>query len=113
MILIAGVLLCLGAPAMAQSSGGGNGGSRDAASVSASGGNRGALHHKQVRKVKKTKSGKKKVAVQKVPLEEDKMYPWKNGQRATPTGNEATGTNGQGFSAPRKDSVLHPRRERR
>lgn len=39
-------------------------------------------------------------------LDSRKMYNWKNGQRATPTGHEATGT-GSGYSAIRKDSATH------
>ena len=39
-------------------------------------------------------------------LDERKNYEWKNGQKATPTGNEARVINESGFSAVRKDSSL-------
>lgn len=41
-------------------------------------------------------------------LDQSKMYNWKDGQRATPTGHEATGTGG-GYAAIAKDSATAPR----
>jgi hypothetical protein len=43
-------------------------------------------------------------------LNDRKMYNWKDGQRATPTGHEATGTNG-GYAALGRDSALATRRD--
>lgn len=40
----------------------------------------------------------------KAPLQQDKMYPWKDGQSATPTGHEATPINGNA-PAVKKDTV--------
>jgi hypothetical protein len=52
------------------------------------------------------KKGKKsqKAAATTDSLNERKMYEWKDGQRATPTGHEATGTNG-GYAAIGNDST--------
>lgn len=49
---------------------------------------------------KKNKKGDKKNAQ----LNNRKNYKWRNGQQATPTGNEATGTNG-GYSAIGRDTT--------
>ena len=59
---------------------------------------------------KNTKKGKTAQAAGAQPdsLNDRKMYNWKDGQRATPTGHEATGT-GSGFSAINKDSAIAPR----
>jgi hypothetical protein len=43
-------------------------------------------------------------------LNNRKIYKWKDGQRATPTGHEATGTNG-GYAALGSDSALATRRD--
>lgn len=67
--------------------------SRDSATVYSEGTSHPTtLPGKKVKKVKKTPKGKK-VVTKKVPLRQDRIYHWKNGQRATPTGNEATGIN--------------------
>jgi hypothetical protein len=103
-IWIAGLLLCSAFGVQAQSSGGAGNGSRNTAAVSASGAG-GALHTRKERKVVRNKKGQKKVVTRTVPLREEKNYRWKNGQTATPTGNEATPVNGQGYTAPKKDSL--------
>ncbi|RYZ20260.1 MAG: hypothetical protein EOO16_17275 [Chitinophagaceae bacterium] len=108
LIWIAGILLCSAAGVDAQSSGAGSG-SRNTAAVSATG-NRGALHTTKKKKVVRNKKGQKKVVTQTVPLQEEKIYHWKNGQRATPTGNEATSVNGQGYTTRPKDSLRRDRR---
>jgi hypothetical protein len=43
-------------------------------------------------------------------LNDRKIYNWKDGQHATPTGHEATGTNG-GYAALGRDSALATRRD--
>jgi len=57
-----------------------------------------------------TKGGKKAGAKKAVTdsTNNRKMYNYKDGQRATPTGHEATGTNG-GYAALGKDSTTAPR----
>jgi hypothetical protein len=40
------------------------------------------------------------------PLDNRKIYQWKNGQRSTPTGEEATGINSDNYVAGKKDSAL-------
>ena len=52
---------------------------------------------------KSTKSSKSTTA-QNDTLNNRDMYKWKDGQRATPTGHEATGTNGSHATLP-KDSA--------
>ena len=37
-------------------------------------------------------------------LDNRKNYEWKNGQKATPTGEEATGVNSNNFVSPKKDT---------
>ncbi len=39
------------------------------------------------------------------PLNDRRIYHWKDGQRATPTGHDATGTGG-GYSALKKDTLV-------
>src|SRR5690242_8503759 len=39
------------------------------------------------------------------PLDNRKIYEWKNGQRSTPTGEEATGVNSDNYVAGKKDSA--------
>ncbi len=54
----------------------------------------------------KAKKAKKKGAKKKTQnLNQRRMYEWKDGQEATPTGHEATGT-GNGYSAIRKDTTV-------
>lgn len=43
--------------------------------------------------------------MQRAALNNRKIYHWKNGQRATPTGHEATGSNTDAYVSQRKDSV--------
>ena len=49
-------------------------------------------------------STKKKSSKSKTPLNNRKNYNWKDGQSATPTGHEATPSNGTQYSAIRKDT---------
>ncbi|TCJ13764.1 hypothetical protein EPD60_11765 [Flaviaesturariibacter flavus] len=107
-IWVAGLLLCSAAGVSAQSTGAGNA-SRKKAAVSATG-NRASLHKTPEKRVERYKKVSEKVVAQPEPLQEDKIYDWKDGQSATPTGHEAAPVNGQGYRAPRKDSL---RRERR
>lgn len=58
-------------------------------------------------KTKNSKSKKGKM-VQTDSLNDRKIYNWKDGQRATPTGHDATGTGG-GYAALKKDTVTAPR----
>jgi hypothetical protein len=110
LIWVAGLLLCSVAGLHAQSSGGAGNGSRNTAAVSASGSGSGALHTRKERKVVRNKKGQKRVVTRTVPLQEEKNYKWKNGQTATPTGNDAAPVNGQGYTAPRKDSLYRKER---
>jgi hypothetical protein len=61
---------------------------------------------KPTRHASTTPSKKKtsKSAVKRDSLDERKNYEWKNGQKATPTGNEARGINETQFSAEKKDT---------
>ncbi|RYY89945.1 MAG: hypothetical protein EOO15_04525 [Chitinophagaceae bacterium] len=102
-------LLLSSAWAGAQSSGAGTG-SRNTASVSASGNSDRPMHTAKKRVTIKDKKGRKKTITRTVPLREDKEYKWKDGQSATPTGHEATGINESGaVAAPRKDSSYVPK----
>jgi hypothetical protein len=51
-----------------------------------------------------TSKSKKKATKKQTPLNNRRNYNWKNGQQATPTGNEATGVNG-GYSSLKKDTA--------
>ena len=51
-----------------------------------------------------TSKKSKKAAKKSAQLNNRKNYKWKNGQQATPTGNEATGTN-SGYSAIGRDTT--------
>lgn len=104
MIWIAALLLCGAGAAEAQSSGAGSG-SRNTGAVSSSGGTR-PLHTAQQRKTVRDKKGHKRTVTRTVPLQEEKTYHWSDGQRATPTGHEATGINEtQSVATPRRDSL--------
>ncbi|GAB4091595.1 hypothetical protein [Flaviaesturariibacter terrae] len=105
---IAALLLGTTAAADAQSSGAGTG-SRTTGAVSSSGSSR-PLHSAKKRVTVRGKKGQKRVVTRTVPLQEDKTYHWKDGQRATPTGHEAVGVNeGGAVAKPRKDSLQGPR----
>jgi hypothetical protein len=104
LIWVAGILLCSAAGVQAQSSGGAGNGSRNTAAVSGTGSGS-ALHTRKEKKVVRNKKGQKRTVTRTVPLKEEKNYRWKNGQTATPTGNDATPVNGQGYTAPKKDSL--------
>ena len=58
----------------------------------------------------KNSKGTKSKAAASDTLNDRNMYNWKDGQRATPTGHEATGTNG-GYAALGRDSALATRRD--
>ncbi|HEX2533483.1 MAG TPA: hypothetical protein VHK69_07100 [Chitinophagaceae bacterium] len=95
-ILCASLFLALSGAAMAQT---GSGSSSNGPSVSP-----GAASAK---KGNNKKSSKKQKSV-----DHRKNYRWKSGQTATPTGEEATSSNGNSYSAPRKDTSGN-RRQRR
>lgn len=102
MILAAGIFFFASGILHAQSQGGNNG-SSSTGSVSNTSGDDQPLHTAKVTQVKKTKKGKRAVT-KTVPLNERVNYQWNNGQKATPTGNEATPSNGDNYSALAKDS---------
>ena len=109
MLWIAALLLGSAGAVEAQSSGAGTG-SRTTGAVSSTGSSR-PLHTAKQRVSVRDKKGRKKTLTRSVPLQEGKIYHWKDGQRATPTGHEATGVNESGAVArPRKDSLRAPRR---
>ena len=89
-ILSAAVVLLVSGGAMAQSTGGNSSGSAGQSSSTT----RSAAT--------KGKKGKK---AQTVDLNDRKIYKGKDGQRATPTGHEATGTNTESFQSLKKDST--------
>jgi len=45
-------------------------------------------------------------------LSNRKIYHWKDGQRATPTGHNATPSNGSQYSALKKDTAIVPKKEK-
>ncbi len=45
-------------------------------------------------------------------LSNRKIYHWKDGQRATPTGHNATPSNGSQYSALKKDTLIVPKKEK-
>jgi hypothetical protein len=45
-------------------------------------------------------------------LSNRKIYPWKDGQRATPTGHVATPSNGSQYAALKKDTTTGRRKEK-
>ena len=45
-------------------------------------------------------------------LSNRKIYQWKDGQRATPTGHNATPSNGSQYSALKKDTAILPKKEK-
>jgi hypothetical protein len=85
-LILAGILFSLSNEANSQTTG-----SNSANSTTNS--SEGSSHKKQKRKKK-----------QKATLNHRKIYKWKSGQRATPTGQEATGI-GSGYSAIKKDTA--------
>jgi hypothetical protein len=94
-IITAAAVVCFASFSSAQSSG-------STGSGTAGGQSRGAQT--------KNKKGTKKPSEV---LDNRKVYRWKNGQRATPTGQEATSING-GYSAIKKDTgtVKQPARKK-
>jgi hypothetical protein len=98
-LLSTAILISISSVAAAQTSGGNSGNSPSVSSSTAG--------------PKKGKGTKGKKAASDT-LNNRKMYQWKDGQRATPTGHEATGT-GSGNAAlgrdttTRKDSAMAPR----
>jgi hypothetical protein len=66
-------------------------------------------NHKSVNKNKsviKTASSKNKSTATRIDtLSNSRNYKWKDGQTATPTGEEATGTNTERFVSGKKDSL--------
>lgn len=91
-ILLAGAIIGLAGLASAQSTGSNSSKASQEGSETAS--------KKQAKK--KASNNKSKN------LNDRKIYHWKDGQRATPTGHEATGT-GSGYSAIQKDSSATPK----
>ena len=88
-LLSTAILIGTGSMASAQTSGGQSGNSPSVSSSTV-----------------KPKKGKKATAKKAAPdsLDNRKTYQWKDGQRATPTGHEATGT-GSGYAALKKDTA--------
>jgi hypothetical protein len=63
---------------------------------------------------KKVKAHHYKQRTQKtdtVKLSNRKIYHWKDGQRATPTGHVATPSNGSQYSAIKKDTAILPKKQ--
>lgn len=46
-----------------------------------------------------------------VKLSNRKIYHWKDGQRATPTGHVATPSNGSQYAAIKKDTTIFPKKQ--
>ena len=57
-----------------------------------------------------TNNKKKKTTKKSTKTNNRKIYHWESGQKATPTGNEATGTN-SGYSAIGRDTTKKPGRK--
>ena len=60
-----------------------------------------------------TKTGKSKKSQTSDSLNNRKMYNWKDGQRATPTGHEATGTGGSAAPLPKDSATMQSDSTRR
>ena len=58
-----------------------------------------------VQKSSKTKHSAKAGTTKTVNLSNRKIYRWSNGQRSTPTGKEATSSNGSGYATIKKDTA--------
>lgn len=98
-LIAAAIIIGMNHAASAQTSG--SGASTNAPSVSSS------RTKAKGTKAKKSQSQKS----QSDSLNQRKMYKGENGQRATPTGHEATGTNGTAAPLPKKASTDTTRRE--
>ncbi len=63
---------------------------------------------------KKTVKHSKQAAkpIDSTQLSNRKIYHWKDGQRATPTGHTATPSNGSQYSALKKDTAIMPKKEK-
>jgi hypothetical protein len=96
-ILSAAVMLMITGGAMAQSTGGGN-----------SSGSAGESSSTTRSTTKKSKKGKK---AKTVDLNNRKIYKGKDGQKATTTGHEASGTNSESFQSLKKDSTKQSARK--
>jgi hypothetical protein len=90
MVIPAAVLLLIAGGATAQSTGGNSSGSTGQSSSTT------RTTSKKDKKAKKANT---------VDLNDRKMYKGKDGQRATPTGHEATGTNSESYQSLKKDST--------
>lgn len=60
---------------------------------------------------KSNKGNKTKSGSHRDTLNNRVNYQWKNGQEATPTGNEATSTNGDRYAAMKKDTARPKRKQ--
>jgi hypothetical protein len=97
LILAITLMTCIGAIAQAQSS------TKNSRKNSSTMNNHGAY--------KSNKGNQMKSNSHRDTLNNRVNYQWKNGQEATPTGNEATSTNGDRYAAMKKDTARPVRKQ--
>ena len=67
--------------------------------------------HTQPKKVKAHHYKQRPQVIDSIKLSNRKIYHWKDGQRATPTGHKATSSNGSQYAALKKDTAILPKKQ--